>query len=175
MVRQPPSLSSKDTSPLMDGSDLVFDASVLSHQPEIPTQFVWPSEDTPTPDSTEELVVPLIDLSLYRSQEADLVRVVRSACERHGFFQVLNHGIQSGLVLEAHRCAEQFFQTPLMTKQRAQRRKGESCGYASSFTGRFASKLPWKETLSFKFSDHKQSIVQDYFLATMGEAYRHTG
>ncbi|KAF3335184.1 gibberellin 20 oxidase 1-D-like protein [Carex littledalei] len=170
----------KDKSPLMDTSnDLVFDASVLSHERNIPNQFIWPSEETPKPDSTEELVVPLIDLSLYHSQETGLVRLVRSACEQHGFFQVVNHGIDPKLLQEAHRCAEMFFQMPLMEKQRAQRKQGESCGYASSFTGRFASKLPWKETLSFRFSDQKQkqkqSIVRDYFVDTLGEAYRHTG
>jgi gibberellin-44 dioxygenase len=175
MVQQPPSLARKDKLPLMDTSGLVFDASVLSHEHNIPNQFIWPSEETPKPDSTEELVVPLIDLSMYNSQESCLVRLIRSACERHGFFQVVNHGIDPNLIQEAHRCAETFFQMPLMEKQRAHRRPGESCGYASSFTGRFASKLPWKETLSFRFSDQKQSIVEDYFVDTLGETYRHTG
>lgn len=181
MVQQPLiSLTTKDKLPLMDTSnDLVFDASVLSHQRNIPNQFIWPSEETPKPDSTEELFVPLIDLSLNRSQETGLVQLVRSACEQHGFFQVVNHGIDPKLLQEAHRGAEKFFQMPLMEKQRAQRKQGESCGYASSFTGRFASKLPWKETLSFRFSDQKhkqkQSIVRDYFVDTLGEAYRHTG
>ncbi|KAJ3688835.1 hypothetical protein LUZ61_017999 [Rhynchospora tenuis] len=176
MVQQHLSLSRKDKSPSMEASNLVFDASVLSHEHNIPNQFIWPSEEAPKPDSAEELIVPLIDLSLHRTQEScQLVQLVRSACERHGFFQVVNHGIDPELLQQAHRCAESFFQMPLMEKQRAQRRPGESCGYASSFTGRFASKLPWKETLSFRFSDQKQSIVEDYFVDTLGEAYRHTG
>jgi gibberellin-44 dioxygenase len=175
MVQQALSLARKDKLTLMDTSSLVFDASVMSHEHTIPNQFIWPSEETPKPDSTEELVVPLIDLSLYHSQESSLVRLVQSACEQHGFFQVVNHGIDPKLIQEAHRCADRFFEMPLMDKQRAQRRPGESCGYASSFIGRFASKLPWKETLSFRFSDQKQSIVQDYFADTLGDAYRHTG
>ncbi|MBA0757983.1 hypothetical protein Gotri_021026, partial [Gossypium trilobum] len=38
----------------------------------------------------------------------------------------------------------------LSEKQKAKRKVGESYGYASSFVGRFSSKLPWKETLSFR-------------------------
>ncbi|KAJ3678461.1 hypothetical protein LUZ60_002264 [Juncus effusus] len=176
MVQQPISLSTKPTkTPLMDSPNLVFDAAVLSHETNIPSQFIWPNEETPKPDSSQELFVPLIDLSSYQSNESELVRLVSTACQQHGFFQVTNHGIDSELITEAHKCAERFFQRPLMEKQRAQRRQGESCGYASSFTGRFASKLPWKETLSFKFSDQNPSIVGDYFEDTLGEDYRHTG
>jgi gibberellin 20-oxidase len=70
-----------------------------------------------------------------------------------------------------------FFEVPLSQKQRAQRKTGEHCGYASSFTGRFSSKLPWKETLSFQFSDEKNSpqIVKDYLCNTLGEDFEQFG
>nr|URS64330.1 gibberellin 20-oxidase 1 [Wurfbainia villosa] len=70
---------------------------------------------------------------------------------------------------------EAFFGMPLLEKQRAQRRTGESCGYASSFTSRFASKLPWKETLSFRFSPGGDDIVRNYLVATLGEEFRRLG
>nr|ABG33927.1 gibberellin 20 oxidase [Zoysia japonica] len=95
----------------------------------------------------------------------------------HGFFQVVNHGIDQEPLAEAHRCMDNFFTLPLPEKQRAQRRQGESCGYASSFTGRFACKLPWKETLSFRYSSNPSSpdLVVDYFVEKLGEDYRHHG
>ncbi|CAL4928498.1 unnamed protein product [Urochloa decumbens] len=133
---------------------LVFDASRLSGQCDIPEQFVWPAAESPTPDAAaDELVVPLIDLS---GDEAEVVRQVGAACEAHGFFQVVKHGIDPALVGEAHRCMDAFFTLPLAEKQRARRRHGDSCGYASSFTGRFATKLPWKETLSFRYHDDEE-------------------
>ncbi|XP_065626520.1 gibberellin 20 oxidase 2 [Quercus suber] len=51
------------------------------------------------------------------------------------------------------------------------------CGYASSFTGRFSNKLPWKETLSFCYSAQTNSsdIVQDYLSNTMGEDFKPFG
>ncbi|XP_010918994.1 gibberellin 20 oxidase 1-D-like [Elaeis guineensis] len=160
---------------------LVFDAAILSQRSDIPVQFVWPEEDKPTPDADEELTVPLIDLGGFLSGDpaatAEVSRLVAEACGRHGFFQVVNHGIPSGLLAEAHSCIEAFFSMPLAEKQRAQRKPGESCGYASSFTARFADRLPWKETLSFRFSSSPLSpdIVQSYFVHTLGEDFRHFG
>jgi gibberellin-44 dioxygenase len=153
---------------------LVFDASRLSYRTDIPQQFIWPEDESPTPDAAAELYVPLIDLS---GDPGEVVRQVGAACELHGFFQVVNHGIEQELLAEAHRCMDTFFTLPLPEKQRAQRLQGESCGYASSFTGRFASKLPWKETLSFRSSSTFRGGggVVDYFVEKLGEEHRHHG
>ncbi|KAK8915926.1 Gibberellin 20 oxidase 1-B [Platanthera zijinensis] len=156
----------------------VFDAAVLSQQPEIPAQFIWPEGEKPTPDACEELPVPLIDLGGFLSGQpdaaAEVALLIGEACATHGFFQVVNHGIPTQLLSDAHRSVEFFFSMPLREKQRALRKPGESCGYASSFTGRFSSKLPWKETLSFRFSP-SSTVVLDYLLSTLGEEYRHFG
>lgn len=66
-----------------------------------------------------------------------------------------------------------FFGMPLVEKERALRKSGDHCGYASSFTGRFSSKLPWKETLSFRYSAerHLSNAVESYFSNVMGEDY----
>ncbi|KAK3145425.1 hypothetical protein QOZ80_3BG0252700 [Eleusine coracana subsp. coracana] len=152
---------------------VVFDAARLSGRSDIPEQFIWPEDESPTPDAAEELHVPLIDLS---GDAAEVVRQVGQACEQHGFFQVVNHGIHPELLAEAHRCMDAFFTLPLPEKQRAQRVQGESCGYASSFTGRFACKLPWKETLSFRYSTSPDAdLVVDYFVQKLGEDYRSHG
>lgn len=166
---------------MVQNPPVVFDAAVLSGQADIPSQFIWPADESPTPDAAEELPVPLIDigghLSGDRAAAAEVTRLVGEACERHGFFQVVNHGIDAELLAEAHRCVDAFFTLPLTEKQRALRRPGESCGYASSFTGRFASKLPWKETLSFSYSACATSpdLVVDNFVQKLGEEYRRLG
>ncbi|VAH82876.1 unnamed protein product [Triticum turgidum subsp. durum] len=66
---------------------------------------------------------------------------------------------------------------PLAEKQRAQRRLGENHGYAGSFVGRFGSKLPWKETMSFNCSAAPEGArkVVDYFVGVLGEEYRDMG
>ncbi|KAJ0971052.1 hypothetical protein J5N97_019011 [Dioscorea zingiberensis] len=157
---------------------MVFDANILSQKLDIPSQFIWPEEDKPTPDACEELPLPLVDLKAFLSGDpksmSDVSRIVGESCERHGFFQVINHGVDSDLLADAHLCMDSFFSMSLKEKQRAQRLPGESCGYASSFTGRFSSKLPWKETLSFRFS-RSPNVVHDYFLLTLGHDFRHFG
>ncbi|XP_052184809.1 gibberellin 20 oxidase 2 [Diospyros lotus] len=166
----------KDDTKLEDQKPLVFDAAVLSHHATIPSQFIWPDKERPAA-ATPELPVPLLDLGGFRSGDSAAVmkasRIVREACLKHGFFLVVNHGVDPQLISQAHANMDSFFELPLCLKQRVQRKIGEHCGYASSFTGRFSSKLPWKETLSFRFSTEKNSsnIVEDYFRDKMGEDF----
>lgn len=161
-------------------SSLVFDASFLRHTINLPKQFIWPDEEKPCMN-VPELDVPLIDLKNFLSGDPfaamEASKIIGEACEKHGFFLVVNHGIDAKLIEHAHSYMDGFFENPLSQKQRAQRKIGEHCGYASSFTGRFSSKLPWKETLSFQFSDEKKStnIVKDYLYNTLGEDFEEFG
>ena len=161
-----------------DENSLVFDAMVLQHKSNIPSQFIWPDDEKPSPE-TPQLVIPQIDLKGFLSGDSLAVsnscRLVNEACKKDGFFLVVNHGIDSKLIDKAHKYMDLFFGLKLSEKQKAQRKLGDHCGYASSFTGRFSSKLPWKETLSFRYcADHDQSsnIVEDYFVNVMGEDFR---
>ncbi|KAJ9545772.1 hypothetical protein OSB04_025479 [Centaurea solstitialis] len=160
---------------------LVFDASVLQHEANIPQQFIWPDHEKPNSQKSKELEVPLIDLGGFLSGHScsaeEASSLVGKACQKHGFFLVVNHGVDESLISDAQRYMDLFFELPLSEKQRAQRKAGESCGYASSFTGRFSSKLPWKETLSFRFSSEENSsdIVKDYFKNTMGPEFVRLG
>ncbi|KAL8199662.1 hypothetical protein R6Q57_013230 [Mikania cordata] len=155
----------------------VFDASVLQYETNMPQQFIWPDHEKPNPQKSKELEVPMLDLGDFlcgrSSSVKEAAKLVREACEDHGFFLVVNHGVDTSLINDAQRYMDLFFELPLLEKQIAQRKVGESCGYASSFTGRFSSKLPWKETLSFQFSaeDNSSNIVKDYFKNTLGEDF----
>ncbi|KAG2280821.1 hypothetical protein Bca52824_052041 [Brassica carinata] len=154
---------------------IVFNPSLLNLQSQIPNQFIWPDEEKPSID-IPVLDVPFIDLS---SQDSTLEasRLITEACTKHGFFLVVNHGVSESLISDAHRLMGSFFDMPLAGKQRAQRKLGESSGYAGSFTGRFSTKLPWKETLSFRFSNENNGsrTVQDYFSCTLGQEFEQFG
>lgn len=162
-----------------DKKPLIFDSSVLKHESNIPRQFVWPDDEKPC-RGAPELDVPLIDLGGFLSGNDGIAakrasRLVDEACRSHGFFLVVNHGVDTNLISLAHRYMDMFFELPLSDKQKAQRKRGEHCGYASSFTERFSSKLPWKETLSFPYTVLQASMVDDYFRMTMGENFSHIG
>ncbi|KAJ8547621.1 hypothetical protein K7X08_011207 [Anisodus acutangulus] len=159
---------------------LIFDSSVLKHEFNIPRQFIWPDHEKPRV-GVPELDVPLIDLGAFLSGDPIAAKractLVDEACKNHGFFLVVNHGVDTNLISLAHRYMDMFFELPLCDKQKVQRKSGEHCGYASSFTERFSSKLPWKETLSFPYSAEERSsdMVDEYFLRTMGEKFSYIG
>ncbi|CAN6196984.1 unnamed protein product [Urochloa humidicola] len=160
---------------------LVFDAEVMGREERIPAQFVWPAEERPPAvgaGGVEEVEIPVVDLAAFL-RGGELPAGLAEACERHGFFQLVGHGVDPALIAEAYRCCDAFYARPLAEKQRAARRPGESYGYASSFTGRFHSKLPWKETLSFHCpgapAPGAARAVADYFVGVLGEDYRHMG
>ncbi|KAI7735914.1 hypothetical protein M8C21_021503 [Ambrosia artemisiifolia] len=171
IINNPPTMSSLKE----QQTSLVFDALVLQHETNMPQQFIWPDHEKPNSQKSKELDVPTLDLGGFLSGHSGAVKeasnLVREACVNHGFFLVVNHGVDASLISDAQRYMDLFFELPLSKKQRAQRKVGESCGYASSFTGRFSSKLPWKETLSFHFSAEENSynIVEEYFKKTSEE------
>lgn len=162
---------------------LVFDAAVLSRKDDIPPQFVWPADEAPSVHGLEEIVVPVVDIAGFLAGDGSAgagtggLRDLAAACEKHGFFQVVNHGVDPALLAKAYQCCDAFYTLPLAEKQRAQRRLGENHGYAGSFVGRFGSKLPWKETMSFNCSAAPESArkVVDYFVGVLGEEYRDMG
>ncbi|XP_039033031.1 gibberellin 20 oxidase 1-like [Hibiscus syriacus] len=159
---------------------LVFDASVLRFKSQIPKEFIWPDDEKPS-SNPPELKVPLIDLGGFLSGDPvatmEASRLISEACRQHGFFLVVNHGVDSKLLADAHSYMDNFFELPLSEKQRAQRKFGEECGYASSFTGRFSTKLPWKETLSLRYSakNNSSKIVENYLVNKMGDDFRQFG
>ncbi|KAK7349586.1 hypothetical protein VNO77_07067 [Canavalia gladiata] len=162
----------------LEGEKLKLDASLMQNS-SIPSQFIWPDHEKPCLKAPE-LQVPPIDIKAFFSRDPQAVSTVcekvNEACKKHGFFLVVNHGVDTKLIAKAHKLIDDFFSMQLSEKQKAQRKVGEHCGYANSFIGRFSSKLPWKETLSFRYSDDKSSeSVEDYFVNVMGEDFRQFG
>nr|WRP99030.1 GA20-oxidase 4 [Ipomoea batatas] len=179
MIPTPSPVHEAQETQIHPATALVFDSSVLRHESNIPTEFVWPDHEKAA--VVPEFQVPVIDLSAFRSGDpvaiAEVCKLVNEACQKHGFFLVVNHGVDADLVSQAISVMDRFFDLPLSCKEKALRKLGEHCGYASSFTGRFSSKLPWKETLSLRFSDEKECshIVEEYFQNKMGPDFADLG
>nr|ACL11802.1 gibberellin 20-oxidase [Phaseolus coccineus] len=147
------------------------------NQSNIPSEFVWPDNEKPCLEPPK-LKIPPIDIKGFLSGDPETVSAicaeVNEACRKHGFFLVVNHGVDKKLVEKAHKLIDTFFCMELPEKQKLQRKLGEHWGYANSFIGRFSSKLPWKETLSFHYAPDTKT-VEDYFLNSMGEEFREFG
>ncbi|KAL0424883.1 UNVERIFIED_CONTAM: Gibberellin 20 oxidase 2 [Sesamum radiatum] len=160
---------------------LVFDTTLLEKQPNLPTQFLWPHEDLAYA-AEHELPDPPVDLKgfLNGDQEATVFAAaqIRRACLNHGFFQVVNHGVDASLVHAAHQHMDAFFKLPLSTKLRIKREQGSLCGYSGAHADRFSSKLPWKETLSFTYKHANEPTVLDvvnYIKSSLGKEFEGAG
>ncbi|RCV44047.1 hypothetical protein SETIT_9G342600v2 [Setaria italica] len=58
--------------------------------------------------------IPVVDLT--SPDRAAVVAAIGGACRTHGFFQVLNHGIDAGLIAEVMAVAREFFRLPAEEK-----------------------------------------------------------
>ncbi|GMI67595.1 gibberellin 20 oxidase 2 [Hibiscus trionum] len=166
--------------PLMKPKDVntlhLFDLNKLQRQSNIPTQFMWPKEDMVGTDGVFD--EPLIDLEGFVKGDeiatAKAIKLVKTACTNHGFFQVINHGVDADLIQAAYREIDTIFELPF-NKKLDFRRKSD--GYAGfSFADRFTPILPWKETFSFGHRGMNSDLpVVDYFTSTLGQDFEQAG
>ncbi|XP_040998924.1 gibberellin 20 oxidase 2-like [Juglans microcarpa x Juglans regia] len=146
----------------------------------VPMNFIWPKEDLVK--AIEELREPVVDLSGFLKGDLvatqDAAMLIRESCLKHGFFQITGHGVDPRLIQMAYDHLDRFFKLPVSMKLRAKRMPGtNSWGYSGAHADRFSSKLPWKETLSFRFyePDDSHPVVLDFFKSTLGMDFEETG
>ncbi|KAK2391199.1 gibberellin 20 oxidase [Trifolium repens] len=158
----------------------IFDSNLLQKQVNVPKEFIWPSKDLVN-TTQEELKEPLIDLSIMKSGDekaiASAAELVRKACLKHGFFQVINHGVDQNLIHDAYCETDSIFKLPISKKLSAKRVYGGVSGYSGAHADRYSSKLPWKETFSFVYNHQNSSNSQivDYFESVLGEDFQDAG
>lgn len=155
-----------------------FDPSIMLNQSKIPKEFVWPKENLA--HAHEELKEPLVNLEGFLKGDIGATKhaakQIRAACFSHGFFQVINHGIDSRLISMAHDHMNNFFKLPIYKKLKAQKQPGSMWGFCSAHFGRFTSKLPWKETLTFGFQENESDlVVKNFFESALGKEFESTG
>lgn len=159
-----------------DASNPILDSGFLEKQTKVPTGFKRAEWEPASAGPTEELKEPVVDLA-NGDEEAILAaaELVARAGPAHGFFQVVNHGVDQKLIDQAFECYEAFFRLPPAQKMLARRPADGQYGYSAAHAERFASNLPWKETFSFGFRDDGSTSVIDYFTQTLGEDFKEHG
>lgn len=76
--------------------------------------------------------IPIIDLSARRSKVPVSTKIVK-ACEKYGFFMVVNHDVPLNVVEELEQQGLQFFARPMAEKRRAG--PGNPYGYGCNSIG----------------------------------------
>lgn len=151
----------------------------------VPKSFIWSLNDD-IGEPKEKLDAPIIDLQGFiigdETATKNAAQVIKNACSNHGFFQVINHGIDPKLLNEAYSNMDQFFKLPNTQKAKAAKVSGTLWGLSVAHADRLSTNLPWKETLSFPYraknddddDDDEESVV-DYFTSVMGNEFEPMG
>ena len=110
---------------------------------------------------SNETQIPVVDLSLLSdpAARAGLVASLAEACEKFGFFQVVNHGVDMGLIERCEAEAHKMFELPLDVKERVHRPPGTSFGYGAN-TWVNQTVMHWAE--SFHMQLHPTSNIRDF-------------
>ncbi|XP_057959652.1 protein SRG1 [Malania oleifera] len=118
----------------------------------IPERFVRDMTERPTLTTDAPLPscvdIPIIDLSKlvndskYELQQNEILKL-KASCEEWGFFQVINHGVEIGVLESIEKLAMDFFMLPLKEKQKYPMAPGTIQGYGQAFVFSEDQKLDW--------------------------------
>lgn len=156
----------------------IFGGSFLHKQSTLSTEFLWPKDELVS--AHKELMEPAVDLAgFFRGDEEETWKaatMIKAACMNHGFFQVINHGVDLNLINTAQYHMDHFFKLPISQKLRARKMPGSLWGYSGAHADRYLCKLSWKETLSFSYHENNSDpVVLDFFRSTLGNDFEQTG
>ncbi|KAG9443738.1 hypothetical protein H6P81_015078 [Aristolochia fimbriata] len=122
----------------------------------VPERYVREGAERPTVSALGEapasMQIPVIDLwklahgGPYRARKE--LEKLSVACEDWGFFQVVNHGIDSVLLERMQRVSEEFFMLPLEEKEKYPMAPGTLQGYGHAFVFSEDQKLDWCNMLA---------------------------
>lgn len=96
---------------------------------QIPNKYILPANERPDnispkftgcPDAdTESLKLPIIDFAeLLGPYRARALESLAHACETYGFFQLVNHGIEEGIVADMVDVGRRFFEMPIAEREK---------------------------------------------------------
>ncbi|CAK8537567.1 unnamed protein product [Lathyrus sativus] len=101
--------------------------------------------------------IPIIDLS--ETSQENLISKISKACEKWGFFQVINHGVPSELFIKVEKEAKKFFELSMEEKKKLKRDAFNATGYHDAEHTR--KTRDWKEVYDFLVKDGIQTPSSD--------------
>ncbi|KAI9198029.1 hypothetical protein LWI28_008855 [Acer negundo] len=129
-------------------------ATELAKEPltTVPLRYVRPDQDPPfisnTTSSPQVPVIDLIRLLSGDSMESELEKF-HYACQKWGFFQLINHGVSTSLVEKVKAEIQEFFKLPMEEKKKYCQQAGELEGYGQAFVVSEEQKLDWADLFHF--------------------------
>ncbi|CAN0927784.1 Jasmonate-induced oxygenase 1 [Linum grandiflorum] len=119
---------------------------------EIDPSFIQEADHRPNPKpkpTHEANQIPVIDLS--SSPAESIISQIGDACEKWGFFQVINHGVPLELIRSMKRVGKEFFDLAMEEKRKVKRDEVHPMGYHD---GEHTKNVrDWKEVFDFLVVD----------------------
>jgi isopenicillin N synthase-like dioxygenase len=126
---------------------------------EVDSAFIQAVEHRPKLRPVEVVdEIPVIDLSNIlnpaHNNTQKVISDIGSACERWGFFQVVNHGVPAELSRKVEAVAKKFFDGSLEEKRKVKRDEVNAMGYYESEHTK--NVRDWKEVFDYLVQDPTQ-------------------
>ncbi|KAJ0239775.1 2-oxoglutarate [Hirschfeldia incana] len=111
----------------------------------VPPRYVRSDLDKAEIDSDLTTEIPIIDLNLLCSPNSidSEINKLDSACKEWGFFQLVNHGMDSSFLDKIKSEIQDFFNLPMKEKKNLWQRPGEIEGFGQAFVVSEEQKLDW--------------------------------
>ncbi|KAK4421121.1 protein SRG1 [Sesamum alatum] len=98
-------------------------------------------------DLSFRLQIPVIDMQklLDKCSMDSELQALHDACQKWGFFQLINHGVDVAVVEKMKLEVQEFFNLPLEEKNKFRQEEGDLQGYGQAFVVSEEQKLDWAD------------------------------
>ncbi|WCJ24071.1 2-oxoglutarate (2OG) and Fe(II)-dependent oxygenase superfamily protein [Euphorbia peplus] len=122
----------------------------------VPRIFIRPPEDLINDNHSTDVItqfkIPVIDLKEIKERRREAVAEVKRASEEVGFFQLVNHGIDSRVLEKVSAAVRGFHELPQAEKEKYYTREtpgSKTVGYSSNFDLYESKFANWRDTLFY--------------------------
>ncbi|PNX73233.1 protein SRG1-like [Trifolium pratense] len=118
---------------------------------EVPEQYLQPNQDPVLVSNITSLTqLPIINFDKLLCEDDNEFEKLDQACKEWGFFQLINHGVDSSLVESVKIGVQQFFNLPMEEKKKFWQTEEELQGFGQVYVSLEEQKLRWGDMFYIK-------------------------
>ncbi|XP_021722456.1 protein SRG1-like [Chenopodium quinoa] len=111
----------------------------------VPERYVQINQNPSIIQADNDLQVPIINFEKLINKDGFELEKFHSACQDWGFFQLINHGIDTSLLEKFKLETDEFFNMPVEEKKKYWQTPGEVEGFGQAFVVSEEQKLDWAD------------------------------
>ncbi|KAI4307605.1 hypothetical protein L6164_030777 [Bauhinia variegata] len=115
----------------------------------VPERYIRESKDRPVLDRQCQITseIPAIDFSLLVNRDENEQKKLDFACQKWGFFQLVNHGVAEELLHKMEEVTRTFLELPLVEKNKYAMAENDIQGYRQAYVVSQDQKLDWNDLI----------------------------